>query len=32
MTASDDEWDWRFTDPAEGEYEKRSDAYKPGDD
>jgi mRNA-degrading endonuclease RelE of RelBE toxin-antitoxin system len=22
MTASDDEWDWRFTDPAEREYEK----------
>ncbi len=22
MTASDDEWDWRFTDSAEREYKK----------
>jgi hypothetical protein len=22
MTASDEEWDWRFTDSAEREYEK----------
>ena len=24
MTPSDDEWDWRFTDPAERDYERLS--------